>query len=136
MKNNKANIEQLANGLKSIFLILGGAFILALLGAMVDRVRVSGHNLQVTNDASSNLQFISVQIETFQLYLVLFTVIIAVISFIGYKELVDRAEKKAEEVAKKKTEEILAEYLKRSKSVGVNQSSASVNQTPSDDIPF
>lgn len=59
-------------------------------------------------DPATALQFISTQIETFQLYLVLFTLIAGVVAFMGYNTMKDAVADKLREDAKKITKEELA----------------------------
>lgn len=60
-------------------------------------------------NAGDALQFLSVQIETFQLYLVLFTLIAGVVAFLGYNTMRDAVVAQLKEPAEQTLKDLLGE---------------------------
>lgn len=107
----------------------GTCLFFILLWKMIGRVELSSINLAFLNndrggiDPGSALQFISNQIDTFQLYIVLFTLIAGIVAFMGYNTMkdaivaklkgrvIEEAKKVAEDVARKEWKNITKEKI-------------------------
>ncbi|MDI9314056.1 MAG: hypothetical protein QM529_05230 [Hydrotalea sp.] len=116
-ENKQALEASLKDGVKKASYDLSWVFVwpimillFAFLWQMIARVSNSKVPSIITNTSDgaqgNALAAIQGSIETFQLYIVLFTIILGVISFLGFQEVVRRAENVAESKAKEAAEKM------------------------------